>query len=154
MKKSVGKRGLSPVVASVLLILLVIVLASMIFMWARGFIEERFEKFGNPIEEYCEAVDFRAELIGTELEVSNRGNVDIHHLDIKRFRGGDSEIDSFDLRIDAGDAVREDIVLTMTGGVDATRIVVYPSLIGNVEGDSSNKPYTCTEYGITILNNE
>ena len=52
MKKGVcrGKRGLSPVIASVLLIALVLVLASIIFMWARGFISEQIEKFGNPVE--------------------------------------------------------------------------------------------------------
>ena len=49
MKEGIKKRGLSPVIASVLLILLVLVLASIIFLWARGFIGEQIEKFGEPI---------------------------------------------------------------------------------------------------------
>ena len=42
------KRAISPVVATVLLIVLVLILAAIIFLWARGFVGEQVEKFGEP----------------------------------------------------------------------------------------------------------
>ena len=78
MKKRVDVRGLSPVIASVLLILMVLVLAVLIFLWARGFVSEQVEKFGKPIEQICSSVDFEVQKFGSSLEVVNRGNVDIH----------------------------------------------------------------------------
>jgi len=66
---------LSPVIATVLLIALVLVLAAIIFMWARGFISEQIEKFGTPIEDLCDSVDFDIEIVkvglGYDFEIGN-----------------------------------------------------------------------------------
>lgn len=43
----VNKRGLSPIIATVLLIFLVLILASIVFLWARGFFSEQLEKGGG-----------------------------------------------------------------------------------------------------------
>lgn len=151
MKRGIrNKRGLSPVIASVLMILLVLVLAAIIFLWARGFIGEQIEKFGRPVEDLCSSVDFRAEKIGGELEVVNMGNIDIRHLDIKLFRGGNSEIGKFNFPIDAGRAVKKMLDLEMSDGSEPDKIIIYPALIGNVRGQSSNKIFTCMDAGITL----
>ena len=78
----IRKRGLSPVIASVLIILLVITLFSIIFSWARGFVEEQTEDTSAPNAKLCPSVEFivmNITLIGndTDLEFVNRGNVDI-----------------------------------------------------------------------------
>jgi flagellin-like protein len=150
-----GKKGLSPVIASVLLIMLVLVLAAMIFLWARGFITEQVEKFGQPITNLCESVDFEAELlIGAggkrELEVVNRGNIDIFHFDVKKFKGGDSEIGKFKFSVDAGDATKEEVEIAMEDGAVPEKITVYPALIGTVKGKDSNKAVVCMEQGVDI----
>ena len=150
MKKSDNKKGLSPVIASVLMILLVLVLAIIIFLWTRGFIGEQVEKFGKPIEGICSSVDFEVEVIGNELEVVNRGNIDIHHLDIKLFKDGDSEISKFDFQIDAGQAIKQNVNLEMFDRSEPDKIIIYPALIGNVQGKASNKVFTCTDAGITL----
>jgi len=150
MKRSDNKRGLSPVIASVLMVMLVLVLAAMIFLWARGFISEQIEKFGKPVEELCESVDFRVEKIGSKLEILNRGNVDIRHLDIKMFKNGNSEISKFDFQVDAGKAVKKDVTLVMEDGSDPDETIVYPALIGNVMGKDTNKVFTCTTSGVTL----
>jgi len=150
MKRSGKKRGLSPVIASVLMILLVIVLASIIFLWARGFISEQIEKFGQPVGDLCESVDFMVERVGDDLEILNRGPVNIRHLDIKMFKGGDSEIKKFDFSIDAGAAIKKEATLVMGDGSSPDKIIVYPALIGNVRGRSSNKVFTCTDAGVTL----
>jgi len=150
MNKRVDSRGLSPVIASVLMILLVLVLAALIFLWARGFISEQVEKFGKPIEELCESVDFKVQKFGSDLEVVNRGNVDISHLEVKMFKDGNSQIEKFNFRIDAGESVRKEATLLMDGNVVPDEIVVYPALIGNVKGGSSNKVFTCVDTGKSI----
>jgi len=148
--RRVDRRGLSPVIASVLMILLVLVLAILIFLWARGFVSEQIEKFGKPIEQYCALVDFEIQRLGSDLEVINRGNVDIRHLDIKMFKDGDSRVEKFDFQIDAGQSVRKRATLLMDGSVTPDEIVAYPALIGNIKGGSSNNVFTCMDAGRTI----
>ncbi len=151
MKRS-DKRGLSPVIASVLMIMLVLVLAAMIFLWARGFISEQIEKFGKPVEEMCGSIDIRVNVIeGTgELEVFNRGNVDIRHLDIKMFKGGNSEMKKFDFSVNAGEAVKKHVTLIMSDGTEPDKMIVYPALIGSVVGKESNKVFSCMDAGVTL----
>ncbi len=149
MKRNVEKRALSPVIASVLMILLVIVLASIIFLWTKGFVEERIEKFGKPIEETCASVNFEVSRQGNELEITNRGNIDIRHLDIKMFKGGDSEINKFDMAVDAGDSARKNILLEMSSG-KPDKIIVYPALVGNTPGKGKNNIFTCMNAGVTL----
>jgi FlaG/FlaF family flagellin (archaellin) len=142
-----NKGGLSPVIASVLMILLVLVLSVIIFLWARGFVDEQVEKFGKPIEEMCESVDFMVEEFEDELEIVNRGNVDIHHLDVKMSKGGNSEVSKFDFRIDSGKAVREPVSFRFVDGSIADEVIVYPALIGKVKDRNSNKIFTCMNAG-------
>ncbi len=151
MKRVVeNKKGLSPVIASVLMILLVLVLAAIIFLWARGFISEQVEKFGKPVDEMCSSIDIKVVKVENELEIINRGNIDIRHFDIKLFKDGDSEISKFDFQLDAGESVRESVTLKMSDGSEPDKIVVYPALIGNVRGENSNKVFTCMDVGITL----
>ena len=153
MKRS-GKKGLSPVIASVLMIMLVLVLAAMIFLWARGFISEQIEKFGKPVSEACAAVNFDVVKVGDNLEVINRGNVGIRSLDIKMFKNGNSEIANFEFggsEIGPGDAISEPIILLMEDKTAPDSVIAYPLLLGSVRGKSTNKPFTCTDAGKTIL---
>ena len=149
-KFRINKDGLSPVIASVLMILLVLVLAAIIFLWARGFIDEQIEKFGDPIENYCSSIDFEIARFGNELEVVNKGNVDIRHLDVKVFKGGNAEINRFDFQIDAGESVKGFVTFQMSNGSSPDEIIVYPALIGNVISKKSNRPFVCMDSGVTL----
>ena len=59
------KRALSPVITTVLLILVAIILALLIWFWARSAIGEQISKFdGNsdrPIDEVCNLVNLKVE---------------------------------------------------------------------------------------------
>ena len=72
-----SKKGLSPVIASILLIALVLVLATIIYLWARAFIPETVEKFGSTIENSCQNIVFDVTYSGGYLRVQNNGNVPI-----------------------------------------------------------------------------
>jgi len=150
------KKGLSPVIATVLLVMLVLFLAAIIFLWARGFISEQIEKFGRPVEDQCKLVDFDVAVVGGTagqhaLEVVNHGNIDIYRLEIKKTFEGNSEVTKFKFNIPAGTPKKGDAFLMMTdGGKTPETITVYPALIGNVRGKDSNKVFTCIELGKKI----
>lgn len=156
MKRLHSKKGLSPIIATVLLIALVMVLASIVFLWARGFVTEHIEKFEQPVENVCSSADFEVEIIpsgyGSDtLEVVNKGNVNIYHLEIKMFDSqGNSEITKFKFNVDSGASTSGEVPLTMSDGTRPSKITIYPALVGNVVGESTNKVYTCLESGKSI----
>ncbi len=144
-----NKSGLSPVIATLLLIILVFVLATIIFMWARGFVAEQIEKKGEPIENICNQIYFDANYIsGGEIEIINSGNIPIHHFEIKEFNSRGNEVfNAFsDLRVDAGKSELYSINLEQ----NTNKITIYPAIAGNVQGKSITKTYTCLDNGLTL----
>lgn len=156
MKRLHSKSGLSPIIATVLLIMLVMVLASIVFLWARGFVTEQISKFDQPVENVCSSVNFEVDIIpsqfGTDtLEVVNKGNVDIYYLDIKLMDDrGNSEFNKFKYNIDSGASVSGEVPLKMSDGSDPFEITIYPALVGSVAGKNTNKVFTCLDYGKII----
>jgi flagellin-like protein len=153
--REVKKKGLSPVVASALLIMLVLLLALIIFLWARGFISERIEKFGRPIGELCKSVDFRANLIRDSggddtLEIVNRGNVNINSIEIRVSKGGNSEVQEYDFLINSGKSLSKNVHLRMKDKTYPTKIEILPVLVGNVKGGTVNKPFVCIDVGEVV----
>lgn len=147
-----SKRGLSPVIASVLLILLVIVLASFIFLWARGFISEQIEKFGQPIETLCDSISFDAQIVqgsagADALNVLNTGNTDLYQLDVRMTKGGETIVATFKFEIPIGTVTKGDIYLRMKDGSRPEKIELYPAIIGTVRGKESKKIFTCIDKG-------
>ena len=76
------KKGLSPVIATTLLVLLVVIIAVIIFIWARSFFTEKAQKdLGNglqPIEKACEEIIFTADVASSnKVTIENKGNVPI-----------------------------------------------------------------------------
>ncbi len=93
MKRKVNKRkrGLSPVIATVLLIGIVVVIALIVFTWFKGFTQEAITKNGENAQLVCNKVKFKASLSGTTLSISNLGNEPIYGMVIKIARIGGSE---------------------------------------------------------------
>ena len=91
MKKRIDKKAVSPVIASVLLIGIVVVMSVIIFLWFRGFTQESVTKFDKNIALVCEEVDFQATYSGGKISVSNTGNVPLYDLKVKISSGGNFE---------------------------------------------------------------
>jgi flagellin-like protein len=147
-------RGLSPVIATVLLIVIVIAIALIVFIWIRGMIGESVTKFnGKNIQLVCDDVSFDADYSGGTLYISNPGVVPIFGMNVKVV--GDGSYITEDLRdkstlwpengLNSGGTFSDD--LTFTGN----ELILIPILIG--ESDSGKKTYVCNEkqYGYTIL---
>lgn len=146
------KKGLSPVIASVLMILLVISISVMIFGWARGFLDKQNEGLEQSIENLCESANFETKIIKTVgdysiLEIVNKGNINIHSLEIKKFIGGNSETNNIEINLDSGGASTESIYMKMENGVSPETIVIYPILTSI----NTKKTITCLKNEKTIF---
>lgn len=138
------EKGLSPVIATVLLIAMVIVIGMVIFLWFRSFNEEAITKFDKNIKLVCEDAEFDASYSGGLLYISNKGNVPIFGMKLKI--SGDGSHTTIDLSewpktgLNPG-ATFSDNLQSSIG--DATEIVLIPVLIGS--SDSGEKTFMCDE---------
>jgi len=141
------KRGLSPVIASVLMILMVVVLASMVFLWAQAFFENQTENSELSAREVCSYVSFNVILDdGNILEIVNRGNINISAFEVKMYSDGNSEIVEIDVGVPAGKSIRQEVDLGDINFFD--EIEIFPVL----NGESSEKQFTCHEEAVPLLN--
>jgi len=147
-----GKKGLSPVVATILLVALVVTIGFTVFLWFNNLTEEVITKFDNKnIKLVCDDVQFQAGFQGMTLSIFNSGNVPIYNMKIKVGVTGNYQV--YDLSeiadswpstgLGQGQSFAQDI---STQAIDQTKIIVIPELIGSSkEGD---KTYVCEErYG-------
>jgi len=140
MRMNIKKRGISPVVSTVLLILMVVVVISMISVWGRSFFENRTEGSEKPVGELCGSVYFTVNVVDTTgvytLEITNRGNVNISGFEIKQYLGGNSEV----LDVDNSVLVGQSIEWAFTGyDTSSEKIEMFPVL----NELSSEKTFTC-----------
>lgn len=146
------KRGISPIIATVLLISIALILAVIIFLWARSFISEKAQKFGEPIENSCESIKFDAEATFDEqnseltIDVVNRGDVPIYGLEIRKKGLGSVEAVGVlnEQTISNGET---GTIKTPYTGASGDQIAFVPLILG--EAGDVKKSYTCDEkYGV------
>ncbi len=144
-----NKKGVSPVIATVLLIGMVIVLGLIIFLWMKSLTQETITKFdGENIELACEKVNFEASKVENQLIISN-GNVPIFDFKVRRAIAGGYETESArELFSNWRTGLNPDEVFS--GTIDGEDIILIPVLLG--EGESGGqKTHTCDEiYGKEI----
>ncbi len=150
------KRGVSPVIATIILVGIVISLGLVIFAWFRGFVKEEGTKFGKNVQLVCEDVRFEASYNAETgmLDIANNGNVPIYSLKIKLEGGGSYEtLDITDMISDwpetgllQGGSKSCDIESFVSG---KSKITVTPVLVGT--SGSGERIYPCEEqYGYEI----
>ena len=157
-----NKRGVSSIIATALLIGLVVVLSTIVFLWAKGFVTEQIEKFGTPIERQCDNIDLSTSYLTKQIDedkevkiysfaISNNGNVPVYGIAIGMKKGGRTEIKTFEnLQIKAGDTIRNDFDLSEYSDFEFNELIIYPILLGQVVGKNENKMQTCLNNGITF----
>lgn len=161
MNRGVNRKGLSPVIATVLLVAMVMVIGLIIFMWLRGLTKEAITKnFGGGetnIEVVCQDVVFQASYSPSGvLSIRNDGNVPVYNIKVKEVGEGSfttSDLgdlstewsENYPAGLSQGRAFSDSI--TFTG----SEIVLIPVLIGNTE--KGKKTYVCDGdlYGYEIL---
>ena len=142
------KKGVSPVIATVLLIGIVIILAAIIFLWARGFVAEKAQKFERAVELSCANVNFRADVFGNDLDIINDGNVPIYGINVKIIGEGRVLVkEILDSTIGLGESKRID--LTGEIGTEVTELLIVPIILG--ETGSGKVSHECADqYGFAV----
>lgn len=149
-KRGKNKRGLSPVIATILLILIVVILAIIIMLWARGFIKEKVEKFGASVDKSCLNVNLDISIDGDRVYIKNNGNVPVYKINIKKQKPGTSDTQEKVINLNIGNTNDETI---LESPEEYDEIVIIPVLLG--KADDKDKEYTCDErFGIECLNQD
>jgi flagellin-like protein len=157
------KKGISPVVATVTLIAIVVVIAVIIFIWARGFLSEAAQKGDRAVEVSCGEVNIETQLIqsasncmgGSAVDINNIGNIPIYGVEIFVWEdalGSLIKKEVFpDGTITIGNSKSVCLTQDITSG-DAFRII--PKLLAE-DSDGRRSVYTCPEKdGLTIAFSE
>jgi flagellin-like protein len=150
MKRGKSTKAISPVIATVLLVGMVVVVGLIVFLWFRGFIEEAGIKFGKNVELVCDDVFFDGSYSGGYLSIRNTGNVPIYEMRMKENRGAEGySTDKIEKGwpiggLNQGGVFSEEI--SFSGVEDIT---LMPVLMGEIE--SGKKSFECGErYGYKI----
>lgn len=150
------KRGVSPVIATTLLIAIVITLAGIVFIWAQGFVQEGIHKRGEPIERSCNDLDFEAAVYRNStgdytLEINNHAEIPMYGFNIRQLGRGETLLQELpSTPVEPGASLR--VPLTSIDFTDITKIIVIPVLLGQ-RGDEAREPFVCpdqTGQGVTL----
>lgn len=149
-----GKRkGVSPVVATTLLIAMVFVIGLIVFLWLRSFQHEAILKFGNTnIELVCKDVQFDASYSGSSIFLQNLGNVPIYSFELKLEGPGSQATEDITNLTSDWPAAGLNIGGTFTGPVDvsgAQKMTVIPVLRGTTS--QGKRSHICDkQYGLAV----
>lgn len=156
-RKQISKKAVAPVIATILLIAIAVILAGVIFIWAKGFIGEKIQKEGSAIELACDEIAdngaIEAEYVSGSLNIVNKGNIPVYGVDIKAVGAGERRT----FRIFEGEGSGLTIATGETASVKlsdeeisgATELFVVPIILG--EKGTNKVAYTCGEStGISV----
>lgn len=130
------KKAVSPVIATVLLIAIVVVLSLIIFIWAKGVVKEVVMKKGMNADQACDEIKLDIRYIGSELQITNKGNIPVSRFEFRGKSGGSVEtIDLGTIELQIGKSVTRDVEKSYE------EITITPVILGEVE--TSRKIYVC-----------
>ena len=146
MKRRLNNNGVSPVIATILLIGIVMIIGLIVFVWVRGLAGETITKFNKNVELVCEEIQFEASYSIGELSISNIGNVPIYQMKVKIFNKGNFETSNLntltqswpDVGLNQGVGFSDTISFS-----DADKIVLIPVILGSSK--DGEKTFTCDE---------
>ena len=155
MRKLLDKRGVSPVIATVLLIGMVVVIGLIIFSWLRGITQESVTKFNKNADLVCGDIKFQASYDSDTLSILNIGNVPIYQMTVRISKEGSFETDYLDSLSSEWPSSGLNQGVGFSDTVDFTgakSITLIPIILGDSGG--AEKSFACDEarcgYEITL----
>lgn len=143
-----AKKAISPIITTVLLVLVAIVLAVIILVWARGFIAEKVSKFipaqsqDRPINEACDSISLSAAINGDqEIYLINQGDIPVYKIGVRvtNAASGEATLVEYDT---AGLNPGQSKAVVTTQSLTGNKIAIVPILIGKSE-KKGNVEYNC-----------
>jgi flagellin-like protein len=144
-------KGITPIIATVLLVAIVIILASIVYVWSFGFFKNGISKNGEPIERACEDALFEAQIVnstsGYFLDANHQGTVSIDGFDIRLISEtrSDSVSVRFSLPLQPGQTNSSSLkeFKTVYESRPIKNVLVIPVLVG--EQDGVPQEYRCPD---------
>ncbi len=154
IKTQKKKRGVSPVIATVLLIGMVVVIGMIIFVWMKSLARETVTKFGTEnIELSCDKVAIEAgyDAVTGNLTITNTGNVPIYQMLVKISKTGTTKTKKIQ---DNWKKYGLEEGQSYTGSINlegAEEISLIPVLLG-VNEEGKKRTHTCekSEYKLSL----
>ncbi|MBI2671600.1 hypothetical protein HYX16_01570 [Candidatus Woesearchaeota archaeon] len=120
----INKKGISPLIATILLVGFVVVIGALVILWSRNFITEKAEKEGALAEKQLEC-----ENIGIDIKDAGSGFITVEN-------NGNNKIDAFILRVvsDGSGATKVESevkplsIYTINHGLSGSKIDLIPAL--------------------------
>jgi hypothetical protein len=144
-----GKKGLSPVISAVILIGIGVILAAIIFVWARGFIIGL-----GPSDLSCEGVNFDAGIFcgGGEcvLEAVNLGNVVLNGFVIKSIEEGSVFVrDNIKYKVDFGESTST-LLNSLNEKDKGKEVLIVPIILAEI-ADGQAEHICSDRYGVGAI---
>ncbi len=167
--KDRNRRAITPIIATVLLIGIVIAAAAIIFVWSKKFIGENIQKYGDNINSVCDRLKYESSIDALaggnyEITINNQGNDNIHQINLKFIKTGSSVVRAYTpeggmiakgtsgkLTISASTSDLPDNMWNKdTGLLSAQKIEVTPVLLGVGQKTMRAKLSTCSSQTQTL----
>lgn len=153
------KGGVSPVIATVILVGIVMALSIIVFFWFRSFVHESNLKFGKDVSLSCQYATFSAHYSPSDntLQLSNTGNVPIYSFSVQMNQGSGAHTtgDISTLAATTWPPFGLAEGGTFSGGLNmpsgTTGLILTPVLRGALK-NGQQKSYTCdtVKYGESV----
>ena len=149
-----NKKGVSPVISTVLLIMIVIILAVIILLWSRGFVKEAIlkEVGGNQkrVQQFCGEVRMTRILEGDSFGFTNSGNVPIYKFHLKTTSDGRS--DTTEITPEMGGLVNPGFATILEGHSYSSydEVKIIPILLGKSKSSGITE-FSCPEENALII---
>ena len=158
LKRGKGKRAVSPVISTVLLILIVIILATIILLWSRGFIKEVILKEiageSKRIEQFCAEVKLEGIVNPSgSFGFYNVGNVPIYAVSLKLTGRDTGKSEIITIKPEDGGSVNPSFSLVIEDQGDYDdyeEVKIIPILLGKSKSGGI-KEKECPEENALIL---
>lgn len=153
-----GKKGISPVVSTILLVMIVIVLALIILLWSRGFIKEAYTKTiageEKPVEYYCSQLNLQGFVNNDDsFGFKNQGTVPIYSFDL-RLSGNDGNTDVKEYPANGGGTINPGGMITFEGLLGHSKykeVKVIPILLAKKKSGTNPEPVPCSSSNALII---
>jgi len=146
-------RGLSPLMATILLVAVAIIAFAAIFMWVNTISVEKVQKFGAPAEDSCAQLSFVPTLSSNSILINNQGPITIYAIDLRIVKDG-NEFTRFlrpkDGFIEGGevDSVTASVE-DLTGLIE--KVDAVPIILGQGTQSQATKAYTCESQAKALI---
>ncbi len=139
------KRGISPVIATILLVVIAIALFGAVYAWITSMQKDAILKFDTGIEQACLDVNFNVIKQDGKIQIQNRGEVPLYRVQLFVKESGSLDSlgtippESSSSVIGQGESAEMDY----TGSCEQIKAV--PVLLGISKKTGTEKEYVCTQ---------